>query len=205
MDDTSTFATALPQSDVRGVYHPLRAIPNLGGHREGGPIPVPLLILYAALLLGAINDALTTKIPNRLTFPLIALGIAISVSPYGAGLVTALTGAGVAFALHYALWSIGLEGAGDAKLMMGVGAFVGYATMLEATLWRYVLLLPYAVAVITIKGRWPNFREALRWSLMRARGLPVGERPEPTLMPFGPLIAVAVPAAVHTTWLEFFG
>lgn len=133
------------------------------------------------------------------------MGLAVSVSPYGAGLGPALLGAVLAFVLHYGMWTIGLEGAGDAKLMTGVGAFVGYATMLEATLWRYLLLLPYAVLVITLKRRWPNFRDALRWSLMRARGMPVGERPEPTYMPFGPLIAVAVPLAVHTALLEYFG
>ena len=58
---------------------------------------------------------------------------------------------------------------------------------------------------LTVLRRWTHFRAALRWSLDRARGLPVGERPEPTFMPFGPLIAIAVPVALNTGWLEFFG
>lgn len=149
-------------------------------------------------------DLRTSRIPNALTFSLLALGLAVSVT-IGAGLGVALTGVGVAFVLHFVLWQLGLEGAGDAKLMMAVGAFLGYAPMLEATLWRYLLLIPYAVVVITVKGRWGNFRAALQWTLLKAQGSEVGERPEATEVPFGPLIAVAVPLAVYTDVLDFFG
>lgn len=135
---------------------------------------------------------------------MLALGFAMAVSGWSVGWTASLLGIGVAFLLHYSLWRLGLEGAGDAKLMMAVGAFVGVGTMLEATLWRYLLLLPYAVTVITLKRRWPNFKAAVQWSLDRARGLPVGERPEPTYMPFGPLLAIAVPIAVQTPWLDMF-
>jgi prepilin peptidase CpaA len=153
---------------------------------------------------GAVLDLRTKKIPNWLTFSLLAVGIAVSGS-IGDGWAFALYGAGVAFVLHFVLWQLGLEGAGDAKLMMAVGAFVGWQTMLEATLWRYVLLLPYAVVALTVLRKWGNFRAALHWTIARAQGVEVGERPTPTELPFGPLIAVAVPVAVYTSWLDFFG
>jgi len=163
------------------------------------------MVLYGGLAIAAITDIVTWKIYNWLTFSMLAVGLLMAVSPGGIGIGSALAGAGAAFVLHWTLWKGGLEGAGDAKLMMAVGAFVGLSTMLEATVWRYLLLLPYAVVVLTVLRRWTHFRAALRWSLYRARGLPVGDRPEPTFMPFGPLIAIAVPVALNTGWLEFFG
>jgi Flp pilus assembly protein protease CpaA len=163
-----------------------------------------MILLFAALVVAAVIDVQTTRIPNALTFPLMLLGLLVQ-GTIGTGMMDGFTGLGVAFALHFALWQLKLEGAGDAKLMMAVGAFVGWQTMLEATLWRYVLQIPYAVVVLTVKGRWANFQAAARWTLLKAQGVDVGERPEPTLMPFGPLIALATPAAVYTSTLAFFG
>lgn len=120
----------------------------------------------------------------------------------GDGLVAGLLGAGVAFALHFVMWQMKLEGAGDAKLMMGVGAILGWAPMLEATVWRYVLLLPYAVTALTVMRRWPNFIAAVMWVRSKSLGADPGPRPPATEMPFGPLIAVAVPLAIFTSWLD---
>lgn len=160
-----------------------------------------LIILFVALALAAVLDIATKKIPNWLTFSLLLVGL-LATSTYGEGFVFGLTGAGVAFVLHYAMWQIGLEGAGDAKLMMGVGAILGWHVMIEATLWRYMLLFPYAIVAITVTRRWGSFRQALLWTAKKVRGRPVGERPEPLLMPFGPLIALAVPLAIYTSYLE---
>jgi Flp pilus assembly protein protease CpaA len=160
--------------------------------------------LFVALVVAGVIDMRTTKIPNALTFPLMLLGLLVQAT-VGTGITDGLMGLAAAFAIHYVLWQIKLEGAGDAKLMMAVGAFVGWTTMFEATLWRYVLQIPYAAAVLTFKGRWGNFREASRWTLLKAQGVDVGARPEPTLMPFGPLIAVAAPIALYTDYLDYFG
>lgn len=154
-------------------------------------------------MVAAGTDIASKRIPNWLTFGLLAVGL-VWQTVAGQGLVYALYGAGAAFALHFVLWQIKLEGAGDAKLMMAVGAFCGWQTMLEATWWRYVLLVPYALVTITVLGRWQNFKAAVMWTYMKATGMDVGERPEPKYMPFGPLIALAVPAALYTDWLDFF-
>ena len=166
------------------------------------PIPPSLVILFAALIVAAAIDARTKRIPNPLTFSLMAVGIAVQ-SSIGEGAMFALQGIGVAFALHFILWQIKLEGAGDAKLMMGVGAFIGWETMLEATLWRYMLQIPYALVVLTVAKRWDNFKAAVRWTILKAQGVDAGERPEPMLMPFGPLIALAVPLAMYTDMMDF--
>lgn len=163
------------------------------------------MVLYGGLAVATVSDLATKKIYNWITFSLLTFGLLMSVSPGGIGIVPALTGAGIALGLHWVLWRIGLEGAADAKLMTGVGAFIGTASMLEATLWRYLLHLPFALAVLTVLGRWGNFMAAWQWTRDKMKGLEVGERPEPTYMPFAPLIALAVIAALNTGWLEFFG
>jgi Flp pilus assembly protein protease CpaA len=185
------------------VYH-RGPSPVLRTDASGAAILASDVILYGALLIAAVWDARTKRIPNWLTFTLM-LAALIYQALAGEGMLFALEGLGAAFVLHFALWQMKLEGAGDAKLMMGVGAFVGWATMLEATAWRYVLLVPYAIVAITAMGRWQNFLAAVLWSAEKARGMPVGERPEPAYMPFGPLIAVAVPLAMRTAWLDFVG
>lgn len=181
------------------------------GARRSNPEPLPrertiathhVLLIVALVIAGAI-DVRTTRIPNALTFPLMLVGLLVQ-GTVGTGAMDGFLGLGAAFALHFALWQLKLEGAGDAKLMMAVGAFIGWQSMLEATLWRYILQIPYAVIVLTVKGRWANFRAAAQWTLLKAQGVDVGERPEPTLMPFGPLIAIATPIALTTTALEFF-
>ncbi len=169
------------------------------------PREAPIDPLHAALLFGlavsAIMDAFTSRIPNAITFSLLLVGF-IGQTMYGEGAWFATMGAGLAFLIHFGLWQLKLEGAGDAKLMIAVGAIVGWETMLEATIWRYIFLFPYAALTLTVKGKWPNFFAALRWTADKMRGHDVGERPEPTYMPFGPLIAVAVPMAVYTGWLD---
>lgn len=162
-------------------------------------------------MIGGALDAFTKRIPNVLTFPLAAVGLAVTASVGPAGdpsvgpdFMFGLWGFLAAFALHFAFWQAGLEGAGDAKLMMAVGAFVGWETMIEATLWRYVLLVPYAIATLTVMRRWQHFVSAVTWVWLKARGMETGERPEPVLMPFGPLIAIAVPLAMFTDLLDFF-
>lgn len=144
------------------------------------------------------------KVPNVLTFSLMVIGVAAQWW-FGQGVVYGLTGLGAAFAIHFALYVLGLEGAGDAKLMMGVGALIGWNEMIEATIWRYVFHVPFAVIVLSVKGRWANFMAAARWTMDKARGVEVGERPEPTYMPFAPLILVGTIAALSSEWLDFIG
>lgn len=155
------------------------------------------------LLVAVVTDIREHRIPNLLTGPLMLVGLlGNAVLADGIGLWAAFVGWGIAFVLHFLLTVMGLEGAGDGKLMMAVGAFVGWQTMIEATVWRYLLLLPYALAVVVIMRRWHHFLAAVMWSYRKLTGQEVGERPEATEMPFAPIIAIAVPLAMRSTWIE---
>ena len=75
-----------------------------------------------SVLLAAIVDFRTMRIPNALTFPSIAAGLMIMAlrCAMGFSLLWALTICTVSYALVYALWRGGLWGGGDAKLVLAI-------------------------------------------------------------------------------------
>jgi Flp pilus assembly protein protease CpaA len=75
-----------------------------------------------AVLLAAIIDLRTMRIPNALTLPSIAVGLAILAVRCGLGFspLWAVAICAVAYALVYGLWKGGLWGGGDAKLVLAI-------------------------------------------------------------------------------------
>jgi prepilin peptidase CpaA len=74
----------------------------------------------------AVWDLRTRRIPNWLTLPGIAVGIAANVYLAGwAGLRQSMEGFAAGFAVYFVLYLIRAMGAGDVKLMAAVGAFAG--------------------------------------------------------------------------------
>lgn len=161
-------------------------------------ISVDDVLLGVGLLIACYTDLNRQKIPNALTFSLIILGIA---SHWVRGdFLLPLIGVAAAFALHFVLWMLQVERGGDAKLMMGVGAFYGWSGMLAASVWTLVLLFPVGLTVLAIKGRLGNFFETLRFAWRKALGYPVEPPAEKTMMPFAPVLACAVLAARLLPW-----
>lgn len=139
------------------------------------------------------TDARTGRIPNVATFGMMLAGIVLHAA-YGAPLF-ALLGIAVAFAIHYPLYVLGVEKAGDAKLVMGVGALVGWVEAVDTSLWFAVLYLPVGLAVLVARGRLANFRKVMVWQADKARGRAVGDAPEATVLWTAPVIAAAAVAA----------
>jgi Flp pilus assembly protein protease CpaA len=127
-----------------------------------------------------------------------ALGIAIHLSE--GDVRTALVGLGVAWAIHYLLFRLGVERGGDAKLFMAIGALRGWSEAVEATLWSAFVYLPVGLLVLLLQGKLGNLMAALRWTASgRAKGEP---RPEPTMLKTAPIVAVAWLMAWATHWLS---
>lgn len=124
---------------------------------------LPLLIGAAFFLLFAVNsDLRTSRIPNWLNGLglLGALGLSLLLAGW-AGLGTAILGAGIALAVGFVLYAVGLVGAGDAKAVMVLGAFVGphavpalYFWMLLAGGLLSLLLLAKRGELAAFFGRW---------------------------------------------------
>lgn len=148
------------------------------------------ILLWLGLATACVTDLREQKIPNLLTFPLMLAGVLLHLA--GGEPLVGLVGIGAAFALHFLLFALGIDRAGDAKLMMAVGAFVGWREMLEATFWSFVLLVPAGVLMLLLLGRLGNFWKALVWTGKKALQIPVGDAPEPTMLPKAPIIAGAV-------------
>jgi prepilin peptidase CpaA len=93
----------------------------------------PLLFVCAAMVVAAIIDGWKLKVPNWLTFPLILLGWGLGLlhnlawlpgSGVG-GIGAAIAGTAFGFALLLPIYVIGGMGAGDVKMQMGFGSWVG--------------------------------------------------------------------------------
>lgn len=100
------------------------------------PPLLPLLLLLALLGLATWHDVRARRIPNAIVFPGALLGLALhALLPAGGGLfgaqmgglgiASALGGLAIGLAILLPMYAFGLMGAGDAKLLAMVGAFVG--------------------------------------------------------------------------------
>jgi prepilin peptidase CpaA len=85
------------------------------------------------MVVAAVIDGWKLKVPNWLTFPLILTGWALGgchdlgwLEGSGSGSFAAsLAGTALGFALLFPVYSIGGMGAGDVKMQMGFGAWIG--------------------------------------------------------------------------------
>lgn len=156
--------------------------------------------VLAFLMVAALYTDLTTqRIPNALTFGTMALGLAISATT-----VTwwwGFAGMFLAFALMFPGYAFaGAVRAGDGKLLMAVGALLGWQDALEACALTYVLNLPFGLAVLAYKGRLKNLPKVLKAKLAKSRDDSLPE-PEVTVVAFAPVIVVAT---IIARLMEFF-
>jgi prepilin peptidase CpaA len=102
----------------------------------------PIWVVTITLVFAAVIDGLKLKVPNWITFPMIVSGWIYSAafSPYAGweGLLFSLVGTAVGLALLLPAYAIGGMGAGDVKLLAGVGAWV----------WGTVTLYAFAVSAL---------------------------------------------------------
>jgi len=116
----------------------------------------PLLFLCAAMLVSAIIDGWKLKVPNWLTLPLIISGWGLGLL-HNCGLLegtgiggigAALAGTFLGFALLLPVYAIGGMGAGDVKMQMGFGSWVGA----YFGLWSALGIVWWAFAVAVLIG-----------------------------------------------------
>lgn len=114
-----------------------------------------IIMLSAALLIATITDIRSQRIPNWLTFPLILTGL-VAHTVYGG--LDGLKLAGGGFALGFIAMAIpyfmGVMGAGDVKLMAGVGAWLGTTTTMTAFIFTCIAGGLYALGVLLLNRRY---------------------------------------------------
>lgn len=91
---------------------------------------IPFAVVGASVSAAALSDLRALRISNRLTCSLLVLGIVFH-SLAGTGWIWPLLGAVVGFGLLIPLYAAGGMGAGDVKLMAGIGAWLGPAVTIH--------------------------------------------------------------------------
>ena len=153
------------------------------------PLTPQEAVMFLGLAIASYSDLKDGKIQNALTFPLMALGLVMNAT--SGNWTFGVNGLLVALAIHFALFALSIQKAGDAKLFMAIGALVGVSEVLDATAWYALVYAPVGLIQLIIKGKLGNLGETLKWSFKKARGGDPGEKPEPTMLRTAPIIAMA--------------
>lgn len=115
----------------------------------------PIWLLSSVLVVAAVIDGRQLKVPNWLTYPLILSGWLYSVIFFGLdGLGWSLAGTAVGLALLLPAYSIGGMGAGDVKLLAGVGAWIYASQTLLAFGVSAAVGGIMAVIMVCCSGQW---------------------------------------------------
>ena len=94
-----------------------------------------LLALVSLLAVAVFTDVRERRIPNKVTVSGLLAGLVAGIFLEGGIPFLALTGAGLALLVSFPLVAMGALGAGDAKLLTAVGAFVGPGGLFSVALY----------------------------------------------------------------------
>ncbi len=130
----------------------------------------PVLVVCAGMLAAAVIDWWKFKVPNKLTFPLILSGWLLGLCnnfelvPGGGqgGIGAAVVGTMVGCALLIPVYAIGGMGAGDVKMTMGfgswIGAFYGLPDAFAIIFWAFAVGTIaggfIALGMIAVRGKY---------------------------------------------------
>jgi prepilin peptidase CpaA len=163
----------------------------------------------AVLVEAALIDGWKLKVPNWLTFHMVIGGLGYAAYVGGtAGFLWALAGAAVGLATLLPLHAIGGMGAGDVKLMAGVGAWVGPSLTLGAFAASAVVGGIMAVVMVVWSGQlikhWAQF-QVIGHEILTVRNpeklsaIAAARKPTMMLLPYG--IPIAVGTIAYFAWM----
>jgi len=169
---------------------------------EHALIIVPLLLL---LLLAAVFDAYRHKIPNIVSLLGWILAPVLYATNFGLdGLLTSVYGLLLVLALTFPLFALRWMGAGDVKLMVSVGAFVGVGAALPLLVFIFITGALFAVGLHLYKSTLALTMQRLvamfniSAAMRRPVYVPPGDASARVLIPY------AVPIAIGTLAFLFY-
>lgn len=152
-------------------------------------------IVSAILILAAWIDGKELRVPNWITFPMVLSGLVYSTWVGGlGGLGAGLLGMCVGLLTLMPLYAVGGMGAGDVKLMAGIGAWLGWEVTFAAfcvstivgavmavimVLWRKSMQHHYSNFLL-ILSEWMVIRNPVELSRIAAE-----RKPKMLLLPYG--------------------
>jgi prepilin peptidase CpaA len=119
----------------------------------------PIWLVTATLVVAAVIDGWKLKVPNWITLPMIVSGWVYSTWFYGmSGLGWSLAGTAIGLGLLLPLYAIGGMGAGDVKLLAGVGAWVWGTVTLYSFCLSAVIGGVIALLMVAYRRGWQKHR-----------------------------------------------
>lgn len=120
----------------------------------------PIWLVSVVLVVAAVIDGWKLKVPNWITFPMVISGWIYSFAAFGwEGLAASLVGTGVGLGLLLPLYAIGGMGAGDVKLLAGVGAWVWGTVTFYAFCLSGVVGGVIALGMVLYRRSWRKHRD----------------------------------------------
>jgi prepilin peptidase CpaA len=158
-------------------------------------------LVTIVLIVAAVIDGFELRVPNWITFPFIIGGWVYSTAAFGwQGLGWSLAGTVLGMSILMAFYLIGGMGAGDVKLMGGVGAWIYWTNTYYCIIGFAVIGAVMAVAMVVFRGKWKHHYTQF-WQLLREirtvkdpeklSELAAQRKPTMMLLPYGIPIAIA--------------
>ncbi len=172
----------------------------------------PVWLVSVTLVVAAVIDGTKLKVPNWLTFPMIVGGWLYSGIGFGwEGLGWSLMGTGVGLALLLPAYAIGGMGAGDVKLLAGVGAWVWGTTTFFAFSVSAVVGGLIALGMIAARRNWTHHVRqflAIGTEMLVIRDpsqlaeIAAERKSRMLLLPYG--IPIAIGSIAYFAWMGMF-
>ncbi len=153
----------------------------------------PIKLVSAILILAAWIDGKELKVPNWITFPMVLSGLVYSAT-IGDGISAGLLGMCCGLLCLLPLYSVGGMGAGDVKLMAGIGAWVGWEITFYSFCVSVIVGAVMAVIMVASRGAWKKHYEQFlmilsEWSVIKnpyeLSKIAAERKPTMFLLPYG--------------------
>ena len=160
----------------------------------------PVKLVCLLLVVAAYIDGRELRVPNWLTFPMVLSGLVYCSCIGGVdGFLSGLAGMSVGLLCLLPLYAVGGMGAGDVKLMAGIGAWLGWqvtlyafcvstvvgAAMAIVMVWKQGSFQKHYVNFMVILSEWMQVRDPAELSKIAAE-----RKPSMLLLPYGIPICV---------------
>jgi prepilin peptidase CpaA len=168
----------------------------------------PVWFVTITLVVAAVIDGSKLKVPNWITFPMIISGWIYSGLYFGwEGVGWSVTGTAVGLGLLLPAYAIGGMGAGDVKLLAGVGAWVWGTTTFFAFCVSAIVGGVIALVMIAVRRNWlHHLRQfmAIGTEIIvirdptRLAEIAAERKSSMTLLPYG--IPIAIGSIAYFAW-----
>lgn len=169
-------------------------------------------LVSVVLIVAAVIDGRALKVPNWITFPFIIAGWSYSIGFYGLeGLWWSLAGTAIGLGLLLPAYAIGGMGAGDVKLLAGVGAWVYGTHTFYAFCWSAIIGAILAVCMVLARKAWTKHSNQF-WMIYNEiitiknpetlAGIAAQRKSSMLLLPYG--IPICIGTILYFAWMGLY-